>query len=583
MNEHPGAIDQLIARVEALERRVSALEHRTVARAAEAAPESTAAQPAALGPAAGGIESASVFSVLGRAMLGIAGAYLLRAAAQSNLLPDAVAAAIGIPYAIAWIVFAVRTRAGAWLPAIVYSATSALILAPMLWELVFRFQILAPAGAAAVVAAYICAGTVLAWRKNFTAVLWVANIASILIALSLFFASRSSLPFIGVLLLMLCVAEFVEARDRASGLRALNALAASVAIWAAIYVYISPPAARPDYPPLAPAALIVAAFGFFAIYLASVVHNTMICQRRISAFEIILTMMGFLLAAVALDAFGPPSALIFFGLLCLVLAAGGYVAVYLFFDRAPGPRNYRVFSTWSAALVLAGGAIALPVAAQAVCFGSAAVAATALGTRFSRFVLVFHGAVYLAVAAATSGLAVYILHALAGALPAAPAWPVYLVLAFAIGCYAAMPRSDQPSWREQTVHFFTALLAICAAAALAVHAFMGLTALRIEPGPHHLAFFRTLSVCAVTLALAYAGARFERIELARIANVALVLLAVKLVAEDLRHGHLAYIAASIFLFALTLIAVPRVARMARKSRAGELGAAVPPAVPRAGD
>ena len=30
--------------------------------------------------------------------------------------------------------------------------------------------------------------------------------------------------------------------------------------------------------------------------------------------------------------------------------------------------------------------------------------------------------------------------------------------------------------------------------------------------------------------------------------------------EDLRHGHLAFIAASIFLFAVTLIVVPRVAR-----------------------
>jgi hypothetical protein len=34
-----------------------------------------------------------------------------------------------------------------------------------------------------------------------------------------------------------------------------------------------------------------------------------------------------------------------------------------------------------------------------------------------------------------------------------------------------------------------------------------------------------------------------------------------LVLEDLRHGHLEFIAASIFLFAVTLIAVPRLARM----------------------
>ena len=42
------------------------------------------------------------------------------------------------------------------------------------------------------------------------------------------------------------------------------------------------------------------------------------------------------------------------------------------------------------------------------------------------------------------------------------------------------------------------------------------------------------------------------------------LLAVKLVLEDLRHGHLGFIAGSIFLFAITLIVVPRVARMGQK-------------------
>jgi hypothetical protein len=53
-------------------------------------------------------------------------------------------------------------------------------------------------------------------------------------------------------------------------------------------------------------------------------------------------------------------------------------------------------------------------------------------------------------------------------------------------------------------------------------------------------------------------------ELTRIGYAALALLAVKLVLEDLRHGHLAFIAGSIFLFAITLIVVPRVARTGQK-------------------
>ena len=54
-------------------------------------------------------------------------------------------------------------------------------------------------------------------------------------------------------------------------------------------------------------------------------------------------------------------------------------------------------------------------------------------------------------------------------------------------------------------------------------------------------------------------------EVTRIGYAVLALLAVKLLWEDLRHGHLAFIAASFFLFAMTLIAVPRASRVGQKS------------------
>ena len=71
-------------------------------------------------------------------------------------------------------------------------------------------------------------------------------------------------------------------------------------------------------------------------------------------------------------------------------------------------------------------------------------------------------------------------------------------------------------------------------------------------------------MCSLALGLAYAGARWHRVELTRIAYAALALLAAKLLFEDLRHGHLEFIAGSIFLFAVTLITVPRLARTGQK-------------------
>jgi hypothetical protein len=98
-------------------------------------------------------------------------------------------------------------------------------------------------------------------------------------------------------------------------------------------------------------------------------------------------------------------------------------------------------------------------------------------------------------------------------------------------------------------------------AALLVH---GAFALGIAGDAFHIAFIRTFVTCALALALAFCGSRWQRVELNWIAYAALVFVAAKLLFEDLRHGHLAFIAASIFVFAVTLIAVPRLARMGQR-------------------
>ncbi len=562
MND-PGEIEQIATRVEALERRVTALERgqEKPALPPDPLPVLTSSSAQAIPEP---LEAISVSSVLGKAMLGIAGAYLLRAAAQSNLMPSQAAAAIGVPYALLWLTIAARQPASAF-ARFVYSATSALILAPMLWELTFRFQVVSAAGAATILSAYVGIATALAWKRNATSVFWVVNLAAISLALSLFFASRVVVPFISVLLFMLALAGMAESRNREYGARSLNAAAASLAIGAATYIYASPPAARPDYPAVSRIALIAPGFVLLFIYLAGVAFNLLARRRRIAVFEVVQTVIAFLLAIVGFLSFGPRSALLICGIFCLLLAAGAYAAVYLVFDGGPDRRNYRVFSTWAMALFLVFCFMALPPAWVPPSLAFAAACATALGARFSRLALEFQGTIYLAAAAVSSGLAAYTVRALAGVSPTSPSGEVYVTFFFAALCYMLMIRGDAPSRRQQALRLAVASLVVCAAAGLVVQGLLWLAAFHIQTGPHHLALFRTLSICAVALFLAYGGARWRRAELAHIAHAALVLLLVKLFVEDLRHGHLAFIAGSISLFALTLIAVPRVARNGRQS------------------
>ena len=182
----------------------------------------------------------------------------------------------------------------------------------------------------------------------------------------------------------------------------------------------------------------------------------------------------------------------------------------------------------------------------------------------NRLSLELHGMAFLLAAAWVSGLADSVFQALAGTLPGAPGLSVCVVSVGAVLTYGAIKHRQDESIAAQILSIVIAALAIAALAALMVEGLAWLTALKVTPGAHHLAFIRTLTVCAAAIALAYGGAHWRRMELTRIGYATLALLAVKLVLEDLRHGHLAFIAGSIFLFAITLIAVPRVARMGQK-------------------
>jgi hypothetical protein len=81
--------------------------------------------------------------------------------AESGSFPKLAAVALAIAYAAAWLVGRPAFPRG-WFASTTYAGTSALILAPMLWEITLRFKVLSPSTAAGVLAAFVsgrlCAG-----------------------------------------------------------------------------------------------------------------------------------------------------------------------------------------------------------------------------------------------------------------------------------------------------------------------------------------------------------------------------------------------------------------------------------------
>ena len=561
------AVEQLTRTVADLQRRVGVLEGASrVQLPAPAQPTLPAAalpaaEPRPL-PAA-----AAIFLVLGKAMLAVAGAYLLRALAESSALPRTPVIAISILYAFVWLIPATRAAAKAWFASSVWAGTSALILIPMLWELTLRFRFLPDAITAVVLTVFVIAASALAWKHHFAAVAWVADSAGSIAALILAIATRDPAPFIVALLLMAIVGEIAAARHRTLRVRPLVAAAANFAVFAFIWIYSSPAASRAEYAPIGPAALL--AFGplLLLIYAASATTQTMLLRRRISFFETAQTLIAFLLACWAVFAFWSGPGAIFLGILCLLAAAAGYAVTFAWFGRLHAQRNYHVYATGSLALFLVGCWLCLPPAVLALSLSLAAILATLLGVRTARMTLQFHGLACIAAAAFSSGLLAWIARAMTGALPPSPGWIVFLVSASSLICYAAVARShgqDAGRWWTRLLRLLSAALAAAASASLLVWVLLRLTAVAVVPDASHIAVIRTLITCALALGLAWSGALWQRRELAWLAWAALAFGASKLLFEDLRHGRLAFTAASLFLYALTLLLVPRLMHLKPK-------------------
>jgi hypothetical protein len=171
--------------------------------------------------------------------------------------------------------------------------------------------------------------------------------------------------------------------------------------------------------------------------------------------------------------------------------------------------------------------------------------------------LQFHALALLAAAAFSSGLLVFAFRAMASAFPPSPRWIVSVTTACAVVCYAAVARPGEEPWPTRALRLLFAALAVSAAAAFLVWTSVRLTASGAAPAVEYLAVLRTLVSCAAVLALAWCGSSWQRGELVWLAWTGLALIGFKLLFEDLRHGHLGFTAASIFLYAVTIPLVPR--------------------------
>ena len=571
MNARPNPFEQLAARLEALEERVQSLEDRQGHESA-AVPVSPLVEAV---PAAAWPDPLPQFTglvpLLGSGLLGVAGAYALRAVSGASLLPRSLVALIAAIYAGAWLFAAARTGR-AKVAGVLYGAVSILILGPMLWEMTVRFNAMRGTTAAAILGLYVGSATALGLWRYKAAVFSIAFAGAAVTALALSIATHSMVEFTYLLLGMLVVCEALDRRLKVRGIRLLVALTADAAVWALLAIYRLDPGSRTDYPAVSTSIVLAAAMLLLSVELTAVTRKV-VAGLFIPMFLAVQAMIAFGLAAAALVWLAPGSATAVLGVVCLVMAAGCYAAAFGPVRRSGQRRNFRVLSIWAACLLPAAIFILLPLAAGSVVLAAMALLAIPLARRIQSKTLELEGVVFLLAGAIGSHLLSWAAGTLAGHAPNVPSGATLAAAACAVLAYVVAGERSGEEVRKQALHLVPALLAGLTVTALLVLSLLDLVKLALTPDVFHVALIRTFALCFVALGLAFAGARLARPAMVRTAYAAVAFVAAKLLFEDLRHGHMEFIAAAIFAVALTLIAVPRLTRGNKKQGTG-IGIAV---------
>jgi hypothetical protein len=568
-NETTPALEHLTEEVRDLERRVRALEARSAGTLHFA--NGPPAELQIPGPAPAPRPAftlppflfVGVIPVLGISVLGIAGAYLLRAAAESGALPGPAAVAMSAVYAALWLVKSVKARPGRELVRVIYAATAALIFFPMLWETTVRFKVLPSVASAGLLIAFVLLGSALTWRHGPALVMWVTALPAAATAVILIVATGELTFFVIALLAICAVVESAGVRDLQARIRPWVAVLSDIGVALMIYLAALPQqtgAYRPVGRPIAAGVCFV----LLGIYASSVGFRTAGLRRGITLFEAAQMAVAWTLAVGgALRLTHNAAAL---GAFCLLSAGVLYWSAFTRFNPATSGRNHRVYASLGLGLFLTASVLLVSGSVAAMLWSGCAVAAMFVSTHAAHPTPALHGAAYLTAAAFLSGLLDYGRLAMTGAVPPAlPSAILWIAAAATVLSYFACPSGPEGKWPRLLAATLGALAAAAFLVTIVARSAGG------APSASWLPTIRTLVICAVALSAGVAGRRLplkpaaaaaplQRIELVWICYAAMALVTMKLFVEDFRESSLAALAVSLLGYGAVLIFGPRLMR-----------------------
>jgi len=571
-------VESLACEVQDLARRVASIEARMRLAEVRVEPEKTieSAPFEELPPIADSHpleRAAAVLPVFGRALLGVAGAYLLRAVNEGDVLPGRAGIGAGIVYAGSWLMWAASVPPQQALGAAVYSLTGAVILAPLVWEATVRLHALAAPAAGVTLFLFAAFAMAVSWRKNQKVVSTIATVAALGTGIALLIGTHDVLPLTFLFLAIAAAVEASACLDHWLNERWMAAVTADLSVWLATWLVTKDSGLPETYAAIPHLWLFAAQVALLAIYLASTIVRTLLRGFSFTAFETAQVSFAFLisvrggLSLSRIDSRLAP----FMAILVLVCGAACYLVSFARLEqRGHSGRNFYTYSTFGILLALAGSRILLPEIAVVGLWSVLALASLWAGGRFGRLTLQVHGGVYLLLALTLSGA----LQQAAKFLLGSAVWPGDKAGALIVGTsaaalgYAVAIRYRGAGTDSRGFETLRLLVAAAFFALLTGALAGGLTGMQhaiagTDAGQAYCATVRTGVIVIAAVLLAWFGRRWDRREFTRLVYPAMALGGYRLLAQDLHQDRKLALFFSLLLYGATLTMLPRLRRTVR--------------------
>lgn len=498
-------------------------------------------------------------ALAGRSLLVLGGAYFLRALTEAHLVPVAIGVLAGLLYAAFWIATAARTREQD--SATMHALTATLIVLPILWEASMKFALVTPPAGAGILGMFAAAGLVVAAGHRHEAIAWIVALAAAMAAVVLGVSTRGFVSYSVLLTLLGVTTVWLGYTFDWVLLRWPVAVLATAMMVGVSY--------RGAVGQDTLAAFLLQVL-FFGAYLGSFAARTLFLGRAVIPFEVFqsvcVIVVGYGGAVYVTAVTGANVATI--GLLGVAFGLAAYAVAFTFVGLRSPTRNGFFYGALALTFMIGGLPLAIGQLPAAVVYATLGILAAVLARRLSRWTLTLHCTTYFIAAAAASGLLAAATTGLVGG--ADQPWPdMTAIQAVAFGAIVAgalwpLPRGWESlgSWEHAPRAILTALVAWIAAGALDAVLAPSVVPVKaaggLDAGP--LAALRTTVLVGTAVVLSRARLDMRFASAGTLVYPLLVLLAVKLLLEDMRLGRPATLFVALGVYGAALIVVPRLMR-----------------------